>query len=86
MHDAGLQRAGRKYGAQCFANPGQPVRHRNQDVRHPARLQVIVTFSQKSVLTLSLFERLCSHDADSFSDKLLSAMRKQFGGHKIKKG
>jgi len=38
------------------------------------------------VITLSLFERLRSRDADSFSDKLLSAMRNQFGGHKIKKG
>jgi 6-phosphogluconate dehydrogenase len=37
------------------------------------------------VITLSLLERLRSRDADSFSDKLLSAMRNQFGGHEIKK-
>jgi 6-phosphogluconate dehydrogenase len=37
------------------------------------------------VITLSLLERLRSRDADSFSDKLLSAMRNQFGGHPIKK-
>ena len=37
------------------------------------------------VITLSLLERLRSRDADSFSDKLLSAMRNQFGGHAIKK-
>ncbi len=38
------------------------------------------------VITLALLARLASRDADSFSDKLLSAMRYQFGGHEIKKG
>ncbi|HTE53877.1 MAG TPA: decarboxylating 6-phosphogluconate dehydrogenase [Kofleriaceae bacterium] len=37
------------------------------------------------VITLSLIERLRSRDDDSFTDKLLSAMRNQFGGHAIKK-
>jgi 6-phosphogluconate dehydrogenase len=37
------------------------------------------------VLTLSLLERLRSRDEDSFSDRLLSALRNQFGGHEIKK-
>jgi 6-phosphogluconate dehydrogenase len=37
------------------------------------------------VISLSLLERLRSRDTDSFSDKLLSAMRNQFGGHEIKK-
>jgi 6-phosphogluconate dehydrogenase len=37
------------------------------------------------VITLSLLERLRSRDADSFTDKLLAAMRNQFGGHEIKK-
>jgi 6-phosphogluconate dehydrogenase len=37
------------------------------------------------VITLSLLERLRSRDADSYSDKLLSAMRHQFGGHAMKK-
>ncbi len=36
------------------------------------------------VITQSLLERLRSRDAESFSDKLLSAMRNQFGGHAIK--
>ena len=36
------------------------------------------------VITLSLIERLRSRDTESFSDKLLSAMRNQFGGHAIK--
>jgi 6-phosphogluconate dehydrogenase len=36
------------------------------------------------VITASLLERLRSRDKDSFSDKLLSAMRNQFGGHAIK--
>ena len=37
------------------------------------------------VITLSLIERLRSRDTDSFSDKLLAAMRNEFGGHAIKK-
>ena len=37
------------------------------------------------VITLSLLERLRSRDTDSFADKLLSAMRNEFGGHPIKK-
>jgi len=37
------------------------------------------------VITLSLLERLRSRDNESFSDKLLSAMRNQFGGHEIKR-
>lgn len=37
------------------------------------------------VITLSLLERLRSRDDDSFVDKLLSAMRNQFGGHAVKK-
>ncbi|HET6433654.1 phosphogluconate dehydrogenase (NAD(+)-dependent, decarboxylating) [Dyella sp.] len=36
------------------------------------------------VISMSLLERLRSRDADSFSDKLLAAMRNQFGGHAIK--
>jgi 6-phosphogluconate dehydrogenase len=37
------------------------------------------------VITLALLERLRSRDDDSFVDKLLAAMRNQFGGHAIKK-
>jgi len=37
------------------------------------------------VIALSLIARLRSRDADSFADKLLSAMRNEFGGHPIKK-
>ena len=36
------------------------------------------------VIALSLLERLRSREADSFSDKLLAAMRNEFGGHPIK--
>jgi 6-phosphogluconate dehydrogenase len=36
------------------------------------------------VITLSLLERLRSRDDDSFVDKLLAAMRNEFGGHRIK--
>jgi 6-phosphogluconate dehydrogenase len=37
------------------------------------------------VIAQSLLERLRSRDKDSFSDKLLSALRNEFGGHEIKK-
>jgi 6-phosphogluconate dehydrogenase len=36
------------------------------------------------VITLSLLQRLTSRDTDSYSDKLLAAMRNQFGGHAVK--
>jgi 6-phosphogluconate dehydrogenase len=36
------------------------------------------------VITSSLFTRFGSQDSDSFSDKLLAAMRNQFGGHAMK--
>ena len=36
------------------------------------------------VIALSLIARLRSRDTESFSDKLLAAMRQQFGGHAIK--
>ena len=37
------------------------------------------------IITASLIERLRSRDAESFSDKLLAAMRNEFGGHEVKK-
>ncbi len=38
------------------------------------------------VLTEALYSRFASRDLDDFADKVLSAMRKQFGGHEEKKG
>ena len=38
------------------------------------------------VITLSLLARLRSRDDGSFADRLLAAMRQQFGGHPIRKG
>jgi len=37
------------------------------------------------VITLALLHRLRSRDPDSFADKLLAAMRHQFGGHPLKR-
>ena len=37
------------------------------------------------VITLALLQRLRSRDPGSFSDKLLAAMRRQFGGHDVRK-
>jgi 6-phosphogluconate dehydrogenase len=37
------------------------------------------------VITLSLMERIRSREVESFGDKLLSAMRNEFGGHAIVK-
>lgn len=36
------------------------------------------------VITLSLLQRLRSRDTDSFADKLIAAMRNEFGGHAVK--
>jgi 6-phosphogluconate dehydrogenase len=36
------------------------------------------------VITQSLIERLRSRDSDSYADKMLAALRHQFGGHAIK--
>jgi 6-phosphogluconate dehydrogenase len=33
------------------------------------------------VLSSALYERFSSRDLDDYADKVLSAMRKQFGGH-----
>ena len=38
------------------------------------------------VITIALLQRLRSRDTDSFTDRLLAAMRNEFGGHAIKKG
>ena len=37
------------------------------------------------IITLSLLERIRSRDTESFGDKLLSALRNEFGGHPITK-
>ncbi len=36
------------------------------------------------IITQSLIERLRSRDSDSYTDKMLAALRNQFGGHAIK--
>jgi 6-phosphogluconate dehydrogenase len=36
------------------------------------------------VITMALIERLSSRDTDSFSHKLLAAMRREFGGHAVR--
>jgi len=38
------------------------------------------------IITQALIERLRSRDVDSFADKLLAAMRNQFGGHPVQNG
>jgi 6-phosphogluconate dehydrogenase len=37
------------------------------------------------VITAALMQRLRSRDPDSYADKLLAALRQQFGGHAVKK-
>ena len=36
------------------------------------------------VLSAALYSRFASRDLDDFANKVLSAMRKQFGGHEEK--
>ncbi len=37
------------------------------------------------VATLSLIQRLRSRDRESYADRLLAALRNQFGGHAVKR-
>ena len=37
------------------------------------------------VITMSLFERFRSRQGNSFQDRVLAALRNQFGGHAVKK-
>ena len=46
--------------------------------------QAIETGVPAPVIALSLFQRFRSRQKDSFSDKLLAALRREFGGHPIK--
>ncbi|MGH8127169.1 MAG: phosphogluconate dehydrogenase (NAD(+)-dependent, decarboxylating) [Gammaproteobacteria bacterium] len=46
----------------------------------------VETGAPAPVLTLALFERFASRGEGHFSDKLLSAMRSEFGGHDEKQG
>ena len=48
-------------------------------------LQAIESSVSAPVLALSLFERFRSREEDSFSDKLIAALRNEFGGHAVKK-
>jgi len=36
------------------------------------------------IITLSLFERFRSRQANSFTDRMLAALRNEFGGHAVK--
>ena len=38
-----------------------------------------------SILTLSLFARYASRQEDSFSAKVIAALRNEFGGHAVRK-
>ncbi len=48
-------------------------------------LQAIEDSVPAPVLALSLFQRFRSREADSFSDRLIAALRNEFGGHAVKK-
>lgn len=45
--------------------------------------QAIETGTSVPVIALSLFRRFDSRIQDSFSDKVLAALRKEFGGHRV---
>jgi 6-phosphogluconate dehydrogenase len=46
--------------------------------------QAVETGVAAPVITLSLMSRFRSRDADSFSDRVLAALRREFGGHSVK--
>jgi len=47
--------------------------------------QAVETGVSAPVITLSLMSRFRSRDADSFSDRVLAALRREFGGHSVKR-
>jgi 6-phosphogluconate dehydrogenase len=47
--------------------------------------QAVETAVSAPVITASLFQRFRSRDPESFSDKLLAALRNEFGGHATRK-
>lgn len=47
--------------------------------------EAIELASPAEILTLSLLRRFRSRDASSFSDRMLAALRNEFGGHEVKK-
>lgn len=47
--------------------------------------QAVETAVPAPVITASLFQRFRSRDSSSFSDRLLAALRNEFGGHAVKK-
>ena len=48
-------------------------------------MEPAATTFARSLLTAALFERFASRGLDLFQNKVLSAMRKGFGGHVEKK-
>ena len=48
-------------------------------------MQAIESSVSAPVLAMSLFQRFRSRDEDSFSDKLIAALRNEFGGHAVRK-
>lgn len=47
--------------------------------------QAIETAVTAPVITASLFQRFRSRDANAFSDRMLAALRNEFGGHAVRK-
>ena len=47
--------------------------------------QAVETGVSAPVITLSLMSRFRSRDADSFSDRVIAALRREFGGHSVKR-
>jgi 6-phosphogluconate dehydrogenase len=47
--------------------------------------QALDSATSAPVITMALMERFRSRQADSFGDKVLAALRQQFGGHAVKK-
>jgi 6-phosphogluconate dehydrogenase len=48
-------------------------------------MQAIESAVPEPVIKASLFQRFRSRKEDSYSDRLLAALRNEFGGHAVKK-
>jgi 6-phosphogluconate dehydrogenase len=47
--------------------------------------QAVETAVPAPVITAALYQRFRSRDANAFSDRMLAALRNEFGGHAVKK-
>ena len=67
--------------SRVFAARGWGTRGPSSNLGAPTEFAAIEEGVPAPILTGALFERFASRDLDSFANKVMSAMRSEFGGH-----